>query len=43
MLQDAQGRIHDNHFTLERTLSQILGLLSFLAKSEQENEIGRNA
>ena len=45
MVQDEQGRILPEG-TLEpltRTLSQIVGLTSTLAKREKENEVGRSA
>ena len=48
MIQDSKGRIYGgDHETsvsqLIRTLAEILGLTSRLAKREKENEIGQNA
>jgi hypothetical protein len=50
IIQDSKGRIYgdDEHSNLsvshlKRSLAEILGLTSKLAKSEKENELGQNA
>jgi hypothetical protein len=49
MIQDSQGKIYDDQqfnlsvSHLQRSLAEILGLASQLAKREKENEIGRSA
>jgi hypothetical protein len=44
MLQDAgTGQVYAPDHVAERSLAQILGLTASLAKTEQENELGRSA
>lgn len=51
MIQDSKGRIYGDDdgnsnlsvSHLKRSLAEILGLTSKLAKREKENEIGQNA
>lgn len=43
LAQDPEGRVHHNIPQITRSLPQILGLLKHIAKSQQENNMGKNA